>query len=85
MITIDIALTLQSPLHIGSGAQQGTLAQRGMLKDANGWPYIPASTLKGRWRHATEQVAKGLHLKFDVVNDGSVKADFQCNKAFVKI
>ena len=26
--------------------------------------------------------AKGLHLKFDVLDDGSVKADFQCNKAF---
>lgn len=26
--------------------------------------------------------AKGLHLKFDVIDDGSVKADFQCNEAF---
>ena len=26
--------------------------------------------------------AKGLHLKFDVVDDGSVKADFQCKKVF---
>lgn len=25
---------------------------------------------------------KGLHLKFDVSDEGSVKADFQCNKAF---
>ena len=24
----------------------------------------------------------GLHLEFDVSDDGSVKADFQCNKAF---
>jgi CRISPR/Cas system CSM-associated protein Csm3 (group 7 of RAMP superfamily) len=27
-----------------------------MLKDSDGWPYIPASTLKGKLRHATEQV-----------------------------
>lgn len=26
--------------------------------------------------------ARGLHLKFDVVDDGSVRADFQCNKTF---
>jgi len=26
--------------------------------------------------------AKGLHLKFDVTDDGSVKADFQCDEAF---
>ena len=26
--------------------------------------------------------AKGLHVKFDVADDGSVKADFQCNEAF---
>lgn len=26
--------------------------------------------------------AKGLHLKFEVIDDGSIKADFQCNKDF---
>ena len=26
--------------------------------------------------------AKGLHLEFDVTDDGSVKADFQCDEAF---
>ena len=26
--------------------------------------------------------AKGLHLKFDVADDGSVKADFQCDESF---
>ncbi len=63
MIEINITLTLQSPLNIGSGAQQGTLAQRGMLKDKDGWPYISASTLKGKWRHAVEQVANSLALQ----------------------
>lgn len=60
MVKIDVTVRLRSPLNIGSGAQQGTLAQRGMLKDREGWPYIPASTLKGRWRHAVEQVAGSL-------------------------
>ena len=26
--------------------------------------------------------AMGLHVKYDVADDGSVKADFQCNEAF---
>lgn len=60
MVEIAMTLTLRSPLNIGSGAQQGTLAKRGMLKDREGWPYIPASALKGRWRHAAEQIAAAL-------------------------
>lgn len=60
MVEIAMTLTLRSPLNIGSGAQQGTLAKRGMLKDREGWPYIPASALKGRWRHATEQIAAAI-------------------------
>jgi CRISPR-associated protein Csm3 len=60
MVEIAITLTLRSPLNIGSGAQQGTLAKRGMLKDHEGWPFVPASALKGRWRHAVEQIAAAL-------------------------
>lgn len=62
MITLTVTLTLRSPLHIGSGAQQGTLANRGMLKDRDGWPYVPASAFKGQLRHAVEQVAAALPL-----------------------
>jgi CRISPR/Cas system CSM-associated protein Csm3 (group 7 of RAMP superfamily) len=60
MITIDLTLTFGSPLNIGSGAQRGTLADRAMIKDSRGWPYVPASVLKGRLRHTVEQVADGL-------------------------
>ena len=60
MVDINVTITMRSPLHISSGFQQGTLAQRGLLKDHTGWPYIPASALKGRWRHAVEQVAGTL-------------------------
>ncbi|MCA9955515.1 MAG: hypothetical protein KC434_12385 [Anaerolineales bacterium] len=60
MIEIKLTLTLRSPLNIGSGAQQGTLAQRGMLKERDGWPYVPATLLKGRLRHYVEQVASTL-------------------------
>lgn len=60
MVDLTVTLTLRSPLNIGSGAQHGTFAKRAMLKDDNGWPYIPASALKGRWRHAVEQVASAV-------------------------
>jgi len=57
MITITTTLTFQTPFSIGSGAQQGTLAQKGFIKDRRGWPYVPGSTFKGRLRHAVEQIA----------------------------
>lgn len=63
MVRIEVAVTTKSPLNIGSGAQQGTLAKRGMLKDRRGWPYIPASALKGKMRHAVEQVVQTLDVK----------------------
>lgn len=62
-LSFDVTLTFQTPLNIGSGAQRGTLADRAMIKDDQGWPYVPASALKGRIRHAAEQVATGLGLR----------------------
>ncbi|MCB8983455.1 MAG: hypothetical protein H6659_06510 [Ardenticatenaceae bacterium] len=62
MVEINVKISARSPLNIGAGAQQGTLAQQGMVKDTHGWPYIPASSLKGKWRHAVEQVARSLEM-----------------------
>ncbi|MEJ5312384.1 MAG: RAMP superfamily CRISPR-associated protein [Anaerolineae bacterium] len=68
MAVIDVTLTFQTPLNVGSGAQQGTLADRAMIKDQRGWPYVPASALKGRLRHAVEQVAAGLGISVCVTH-----------------
>ncbi|MCB0032277.1 MAG: hypothetical protein KDE28_30415, partial [Anaerolineales bacterium] len=68
MATLDVQLTFKTPLNIGSGAQQGTLASLGMLKDQYGWPYVPASTLKGRWRHAAEQLYGTLMADVEVIS-----------------
>jgi len=57
---IDVTVVLKSPLHIGALAPAGTAAVRGMVKTQDGWPYIPASTLKGRLRHTVERLARGL-------------------------
>lgn len=64
--TLTVTLTCRSPLNIGAGAQSGTLAKRGMLKDQAGWPYIPATTFKGRLRHMVEQIAHTLPLTHPV-------------------
>lgn len=53
---IEATLSFETPVSIGSGAQVSTFADRAMLKNAYGWPYVPASALKGRLRHALEQV-----------------------------
>jgi len=68
MTTIDLTLTFQTPLNVGSGAQRGTLADRAMIKDDRGWPYVPASALKGRLRHAVEQAAAGLRHRVCVTH-----------------
>lgn len=75
MATIDVTLTFQTPLNIGSGAQRGTLADRAMIKDHQGWPYIPASALKGRLRHAVEQVAAGLSARVCVTHQDMCPQD----------
>ncbi len=63
MYTIDITITLKSPLHIGALSPASTAAVRGMIKTQDGWPFIPASSFKGRLRHAVERLAHGLDRK----------------------
>jgi CRISPR-associated protein Csm3 len=75
MTTIDLTLTFQTPPNVGSGAQQGTLADRAMIKNYRGWPYVPASTLKGRLRHAVEQVAAGLDARVCVTHKNMCRTD----------
>lgn len=58
MIEIDVTLTFATPPNIGSGAQEGTWADRACIKDQDGWPYIPATAFKGQLRHAVERVAR---------------------------
>jgi len=60
MTEIKVTLTFYTPPNIGSGAQEGTLADRAFIKALDGWPYIPATAFKGRLRHAVERVARGM-------------------------
>jgi CRISPR/Cas system CSM-associated protein Csm3 (group 7 of RAMP superfamily) len=57
---IDLMIRLETPFSIGTGALTGVFADRPLLKDSLGYPYLPGSALKGKLRHAYEQVARGL-------------------------
>lgn len=57
---IDLIIRFDTPFNIGTGALTGVFADRPLLKDPLGYPYIPGSTLKGKLRHVYEQIARGL-------------------------
>jgi CRISPR/Cas system CSM-associated protein Csm3 (group 7 of RAMP superfamily) len=58
---IDLKITLQAPLHISAGSRTADGAAP-FVRDARGRPCIPASTLKGVHRSATERIAAALGL-----------------------
>ncbi len=70
MASIDLKITLQAPLHIGAGSRtaDGTAP---FARDARGRPCIPASTLKGVHRSATERIAAALGLPMCGAPDAS--------------
>lgn len=61
-IDITYQLVFESPFHFGTGMRSG-LINRSMAKDAEGFLYIPGSTLKGALRERCEQLAHQFHHK----------------------
>lgn len=59
-VDVAVEITLRAPLHVGSGAMADALADKPLVRDAGGLPLIPGSSLKGKARHACEQVARSL-------------------------
>jgi CRISPR/Cas system CSM-associated protein Csm3 (group 7 of RAMP superfamily) len=59
-LVIDLQWQSESPLHVGSGALADSLADKPVLKDTHGRPFVPGSAVRGKARHACEQVARGL-------------------------
>ena len=54
-----ITATVDTALCIGDSGVSGPFADRTTVKTSDGRLYIPASTLKGIWRHACEAIARG--------------------------
>ena len=61
-LRMTVIITTQTPLSIGAGGSSGTLADKSVLRDGNGWPIIPGSQVKGKVRHAAEQIIAALGL-----------------------
>jgi CRISPR/Cas system CSM-associated protein Csm3 (group 7 of RAMP superfamily) len=65
MSQVEVALTVRvrTVLAVGDPAAGGGLASRGIARDGWGRPVLPATSVKGRQRHACEQVARRLGLR----------------------
>jgi len=57
-----LVIEMKGPLALNTGFRRG-LIHRTVERDAEGLVYIPASSLKGRVRHACEQVARKFGLR----------------------
>jgi len=57
---LKIEVQTISPLHIGGEVRQNTDADRPLLKQQDGYPYIPATSIKGRLRHEAESFLRAM-------------------------
>lgn len=73
-IWIDFTLQTVTPYHIGSGFRAGGILDNGLVKEGDGLPYIPASSIKGRLRYFAKQLCSII----DVAGD---TAQALCNTA----
>lgn len=62
-VRIQVTLRMTNAFNIGTGALAGSPADKPLLRERRGFPYIPGSTLKGRLRHACEALARTLGEK----------------------
>lgn len=83
--TLPITATIETALCVGAGGSSGSLADKPIIRNAEGRLLIPASQLKGRLRHECEKLALGL--KWPVCKSPSPqtmcfqRADFPKNEA----
>lgn len=58
--TIELTAIIDTALCVGAGGSSGSLADKPIIRNADGSLLIPASQLKGRLRHECEKLARGL-------------------------
>src|SRR6266700_1398594 len=56
-VKIDYELTFKTPFHFGTGIRAG-LIDRTIVRDGDGYLYVPGSTFKGVLRERCEQLAR---------------------------
>lgn len=59
---LSLIAVIDTALCVGAGGSSGSLADKPILRNAEGRLVIPASQLKGRLRHECEKFANALHL-----------------------
>ncbi len=59
-IELQLQFKMTSDWHVGTGSGRHGGIDRLVARDADGLPYIPASTWRGLWRDAAELLARGL-------------------------
>ncbi len=64
-IEIDLKVILDTPFSIGTGAMADSVADKPLIKDAEGRPVIPGSSLKGLVRHECERIIRSLIPTFE--------------------
>jgi CRISPR/Cas system CSM-associated protein Csm3 (group 7 of RAMP superfamily) len=74
VITINLTAIIDSALCVGAGGSDGSLADKPIVRNAQGQLIIPASQLKGRLRHECEKLARGLGWQIFA----APKADILC-------
>ncbi|MGB5962492.1 MAG: RAMP superfamily CRISPR-associated protein [Coleofasciculaceae cyanobacterium] len=57
---IELTAIIDTALCVGAGGSSGSLADKPIVRNAEGKLLIPASQLKGRLRHECEKLARGL-------------------------
>jgi CRISPR/Cas system CSM-associated protein Csm3 (group 7 of RAMP superfamily) len=58
--SLKLCAVVETALCVGAGGSTGSLADKPIIRTAEGKLLIPASQLKGRVRHECEKIARGL-------------------------
>lgn len=56
----NLVIKVNTALCVGAGGSSGSLADKPIIRNAEGKLLIPASQVKGRWRHECEKLATAL-------------------------
>jgi CRISPR/Cas system CSM-associated protein Csm3 (group 7 of RAMP superfamily) len=62
-LRISLALTFETPPSIGAGGASGTIADKVVTRNGRGQFIIPASQVKGKLRHACEQLVRACGVE----------------------
>ncbi|MFC7811771.1 RAMP superfamily CRISPR-associated protein [Streptomyces olivaceus] len=59
-VVLAVRVRMLGDWHVGSGAGRHGFVDRGVQRDGDGLPFVPAKTLAGVWRDACERAARAL-------------------------